>query len=83
MQGGEALTGATHLESLKTLRKANAVHDTQSIDFSYGGNEAYMYLAIAYGLIWHHTYCPEGYTLSYASCLFGNYSRSRLSVSLS
>ena len=49
-QEAEALTGATHLESLKTLRKANAVHDTQSIDFSYGGNEAYMYLAIAYGL---------------------------------
>ena len=36
-QEAEALTGATHLESLKTLRKANAVHDTQSIDFSYGG----------------------------------------------
>ena len=46
----QALTGATYLESLKTLRKANETQSTVHADFKHDAFDAYIYLAIAYSL---------------------------------
>lgn len=44
----DILTGATYLESIKTARKAGAVGNVETIDFSLDSYKAYGYLAIAY-----------------------------------
>ena len=44
----DTLTGATYLESIKTARKAGAVGNVETIDFSLDSYKAYEYLAIAY-----------------------------------
>lgn len=44
----DALTGATYLESIKTARKAGAVGNVETVDFSLDSYKAYGYLTIAY-----------------------------------